>query len=141
MELTQVIEQRESVRKYREDAVPKELIEWIIEIASQAPSAGGLKAYRVIITEKQLTSYKAPFHLVICAMPNMSGQRYGKRGRSLYAIQDATIVGAYIQLLAVDMALSTVWVGAFREGQIKRQLGLDDELRPIALMPIGYAES
>jgi len=139
MQLKEVIEKRRSVRKYKPDLVPMELVSELIQLATQAPSAGGLRPYMVMVTEEQLTSYKAPIHLVICAMPEVSAKRYGHRGRNLYAIQDATIMGAYIQLLAVDAGLSTVWVGAFREGRIRKQLQLEDGLRPIAIMPLGYS--
>ena len=138
MELKEVIEKRRSVRKYSTRPVANEDIAEILRLAYMAPSAGALRPYRVVTTKQRLTNYDAPVHLVICALPEQSARRYGNRGRSLYAIQDATIVGAYIQLLAVDMGMATVWVGAFKEGRIKRDLDLPKDWRPIALMPIGY---
>ena len=133
-----VIEKRRSVRRYEPDPVPEELVEEIIRLAGHAPSAGALRPYRIVVTKKQLTPYGAPVNLVVCALPEVSARKYGKRGRNLYAVQDATIVGAYIQLLAVDMGLATVWVGAFREGRVKRALNLEDGCRPIAIIPLGY---
>lgn len=138
MELREVIERRRSVRQYKPDPVPPELVEQIIQLARKAPSAGALRAYEIVVTDHQLTSYEAPVNLVVCAVPEISGQRYGERGRSLYAIQDATIAGAYIQLIAVDLGLSTVWVGAFRENRVREALGLEDRLKPIAIIPLGY---
>jgi nitroreductase len=138
MNLKEAIERRKSVRKYTDEPVPEELVEEILSYAVKAPSAGALRPYKVIVTEKQLTRYKAPLNIVVCALPEKSAAKYGKRGRDLYAIQDATLVGAYIQLLAVDAGLSTVWVGAFNEGRIKRMLGLEEGCRPIAILPIGY---
>ena len=138
MELREVIERRRSVRQYKPDPVPPELVEQIIQLARKAPSAGALRSYEIIVTDQQLTPYEAPVSLVVCALPEKSAERYGSRGRTLYAIQDATIVGAYIQLIAVDLGLSTVWVGAFREGRVKKALGLEDGLRPVAIIPLGY---
>lgn len=140
MELREAIEKRCSVRKYKPDPIPYDIIYEILEFARQAPSAGGLRGYRVNPTNLPITRYNSPATLVISAEVETYGQRYGERGRELYSVQDATIIGAYIQLLAVEAGLSTVWVGAFRETKVKRQLGLDKELRPIALMPIGYAD-
>lgn len=138
MEFKAVIEKRRSVRKYRTDPVPEDLLAEMVRLATQAPSAGALRAYEIIVTDEQLTPYKAPMSFVICAVPRISAKRYGKRGEQLYAIQDATIVGAYLQLIAVDMGLSTVWVGAFREGRVRQALQLGDDLRPIAIIPVGY---
>lgn len=138
MDLKEVIKTRKSIRRYVDMPVPEELVEEILFYAVKAPSAGALRPYKVIVTEKQLTRYRAPLHLVVCAYPERSGGKYGERGRSLYAIQDATLVGAYIQLLAVDAGLSTVWVGAFNEGRIKRKMGLDEDCRPIVILPLGY---
>jgi nitroreductase len=139
MELREVIEARHSVRKYKPDPVPEDLLVEMVRLATQAPSAGALRAYEIIVTDEPLTRYGAPVNFVICAAPEVSAKRYGERGRQLYAIQDATIVGAYLQLIAVDMGLSTVWVGAFREGRVRRMLQLGNDLRPIAIIPVGYA--
>jgi nitroreductase len=68
----------------------------------------------------------------------MAPTRYGTRG-DMYAVQDATILAAYIQLVAVNYGLSTCWVGAFREYRIIKELVLEDNLKPIAVLPIGYS--
>lgn len=81
---------------------------------------------------------EAPVVLVFCANPERSGRKYGKRGRSLYSIQDATIAAAYAQLAAVDLGLASCWVGAFDDGEVLRILGNPEGLIPIALIPIGY---
>lgn len=140
MELKEVIEKRQSVRQYKPDSVPPELVERIIRLARRAPSAGALRAYKIIVTDQQLTPYEAPVNLIVCALPEKSAEKYGNRGRALYAIQDATIVGAYIQLIAVDSGLSTVWIGAFRESRVKKALELKDGLKPIAIILLGYQQ-
>ena len=140
MELIEVINKRHSVRKYRQNIiVPIEVIKEIIELARKAPSAGGLRAYHIIVTCLKVTNQvDAPYYLVICADSEKSAKRYGDRGRNLYALQDATIIGAYIQLIAVDMGLATVWIGTFNENKVKQMLKISDHLRPIAIIPIGY---
>lgn len=140
MELREAIEKRHSVRRYKAEPVPEELVTEILRLAAEAPSAGNLKPYRVIVTEKQLTRIAAPVSLVVCALPEVSARRYGDRGRNLYAIQDATIFGAYAQLVAVDLGLSSVWIGAFREGRVRQALGLETGIRPIAIILLGYED-
>ena len=141
MELKEVIERRHSIRKYRDKPVPEATIREMLKLAARAPSAGALRAYKIVVTEQRLTPYEAPIYLVVCALPEVSGRRYGDRGRNLYAVQDATIVASYLQLLAVERGLATVWVGAFREGAVRGALGLADDVRPIAILPLGYQDA
>lgn len=81
---------------------------------------------------------EAPVVLVFCANPGRSEKRYGKRGKNLYCIQDATIAAAYAQLAAVDLGLGSCWVGAFDEKEVLRILGNPEGLIPVAIIPIGY---
>jgi len=140
VDLSEVIEKRKSVRKYSDRPVSDEVIANILQLARKAPSAGGLRAYDFVVTRERLTNIVSPVSIVVCALPEVSARRYGERGKNLYAIQDATIFGAYIQLVAVDYGLSTVWVGAFREGRIRGALRLEKYYKPIAIIHLGYKE-
>jgi len=137
MDLQEVIEKRKSVRSFQKTDVPDKLLEEIIALARKSPSAGALRAYKTIITREKITSIDAPVYLVICANPEAYAPRYGERGKNLYSIQDATIFGAYIQLLLVDKRLASVWIGAFREDKIKKILNIEENLRPIAIIALG----
>jgi nitroreductase len=68
----------------------------------------------------------------------MISGRYGDRGVNLYAIEDvaASIMG--MMLVAHENRLGTVWVGAFREDMVIEILDLPHNLRPIAIVPVGY---
>jgi nitroreductase len=54
-------------------------------------------------------------------------------------VQDATIACAYAQLAATALGLATVWIGAFDEAAVRRAIDVGDDLRPVAILPIGYA--
>ena len=138
MKLAEVIEQRKSIREYKDKPVAGHLIEQIVKLAKRAPSAGAVRGYKVVVTDQQLVPYKAPVYFVVFAVPEKYGKRYGQRGRDLYAVQDATLVAGYIQLAAVSVGLDTVWVGAFNEGKVRTALDLPIEYRPIAVLPTGY---
>ena len=140
MNFRDVLKKRHSVRKYLDAEVPDETVLEIVALAHATPSAGGLRGYQVIVSKEPVVSIRAPVYLVICARPGAYAARYGRRGTDLYALQDATIIAAYIQLIAVDMGLATVWIGAFREGKVRRLLGLSDDLRPVAVLPLGYED-
>lgn len=138
MELSEVIEKRRSIREYKPDPVPGHLVQRIIDLAKQGPSAGAIRGYEIVVSDQHLTVYNAPVSLVVCALPGKYTARYGQRGKDLYSVQDATIVAAYIQLIAIDLGLDTVWVGAFRESGIREALDLPGTHRPIAIIQLGY---
>jgi len=45
-----------------------------------------------------------------------------------------------MMLVAHDLGLGSVWVGAFREDEVRAVLSLPDNLRPIAIVPVGYPQ-
>lgn len=138
MEFKTVVNKRFSMREYHPAEVAENFIRETVELAKLAPSAGNLQSYKVYITKEQVCHVAAPISFVICADPERSASRYGDQGKNLYAIQDATIFGAYLQLAIVDAGLATAWVGSFREGKIKRQLKIPDNLKPVAIITMGY---
>ncbi|OGZ31531.1 MAG: hypothetical protein A3H02_02370 [Candidatus Niyogibacteria bacterium RIFCSPLOWO2_12_FULL_41_13] len=139
MELTDVIKKRKSVRSFQKIDVPNEILEEIIALARTSPSAGAIRGYKAIITKEKIVRIDAPVYLVICANPEAYVSRYGERGKNLYSIQDATIFGAYVQLLLVDGGLASVWIGAFREDKIKNTLNIEKHLKPIAIIALGHS--
>jgi nitroreductase len=139
MEFSELIKKRNSVRQYKEQDVPDALINEIIILAKTGPSAGGIKAYEVYITRERITNQNnAPVFLVVCADPQKSAKKYGSRGTTLYSIQDATIFAYYVQLIAIDKGLSSVWIGSFNENRLKRSLKIPDHFQPIAIISLGY---
>jgi nitroreductase len=148
-----VFKQRHSVRSFRQRAISFETLSEILEAVNSAPSAGGLMAREthVIADEKikrglahaafdQDFLAEAPVVLVFWALPSISAAKYGRRGRDLYCIQDATIAASFAWLQAVASGLAGCWVGSFDENAVKEIfLGrVKPDWRPIALLPIGY---
>jgi nitroreductase len=43
-----------------------------------------------------------------------------------------------MMLVAHENGLGTVWVGAFREEEVFGLLNLPQNLRPVAIVPVGY---
>lgn len=148
----ETVRHRHSVRSYQSDLpIEKEKLHAILETACSAPSAGDLQAYKIIVVtnpEKRqaLTAAahdqnfiaEAPVCLVFCSEPARSAEKYGERGRELYAIQDTTIAAAYAQLAVVAAGMASTWVGYFDENKAREVIGLDAGLVPIAILAIGY---
>ncbi|MDI6721650.1 MAG: nitroreductase family protein [Candidatus Aenigmarchaeota archaeon] len=83
---------------------------------------------------------EAPAVIVIFANETRSARKYGRRGKELYCINDASIFASYIQLAASALGLGSCWVGAFDDDAIRRLLKAPDHLKPAAIIPLGYPD-
>ncbi len=152
MDFFKTVEDRRSMRKYAGTPVEEEKLHKILETANKAPSAGNQQGYEIYVVRKleqrqalvkaawdQEFLAEAPVVLVFCADPARSAVKYGERGATLYSIQDATIACTYSQLAAKAQGLDTVWVGAFDEAAVSAIAHIPSRLRPVVMLPIGYA--
>lgn len=152
MEFLDLVIHRKSIRHFAEQDVEQAKLDRILQTARLAPSAGNLKAYVIDVIRNAETKLAlshaahgqdfiatAPIVLVFLADEKRSADEYGLRGAKLFCIQDATIAAAYAQLAATDLGLASCWVGAFNEEAVAKAVGARSRLRPVALLPIGYA--
>lgn len=150
MDFRELVERRRSIRSYSADSVDPAVLDRILHLVSRAPSAGNLQAYRIVVVrsaskrralaraaEGQEFLEQAPVDLVFFADADRSATRYGKRGASLYALQDATIAASFAVLAATNEGLASVWVGAFDESAVRAVCG-ESRLRPVAIVAIGH---
>lgn len=151
MDIFDVIKDRRSVRRFKSKSVGQDEIQRILEAGKWAPSAGNLQAREVIlVTDDRLRQEiaeaalnqsfisEAPILFIICANRRKIG-RYGKRGKYLYCIQDASIMAQNMILMAQSLGLGSCWVGAFDENALRRALGIPEEILPVAIIPVGYS--
>jgi nitroreductase len=151
MEFFEVIRKRRCVRKFKKMDVSDGLIEKILDAGRMAPSAGNLQSWYFVVIKDKETKKKlmraavfqkfisdAPVVIASCANTRRSSLAYGKRGRDLYSVQDATIATQNMFLAATALGLGACWVGAFKEKKVQEILSLKKHFRPIAIMPIGY---
>jgi nitroreductase len=149
MDLLETVKTRRSVRAFLDEPLPPGSLDRLLEAVNLAPSAGDLQSYEIYLVQDSVVKEalvhaaydqtfieQAPAVLVFCANP-LRAKRYGERGASLYAVQDATIAAAYAQLAATALGLGTVWVGAFEEERVAQALRLPAGQRPLAIVPVG----
>jgi len=152
MDFFEAANKRRSVRAFRPEAVPEEMLVRILEALNLAPSAGNLQSYEVYLVRDaerkaalvtaargQEFLLQAPVVLVFCADARRAEERYSMRGTDLYAVQDASIACTFAMLAVTALGLASTWVGSFSEAQVAHLLGLPEDQRPVALLPIGYA--
>lgn len=152
MECMETINLRRSIRKFKDRAVGKEVIEELLNAAQMAPSAGNLQGRDFVVVTNKATKQKltkaalgqsfieqAPVAIVVVANIERSSRIYKSRGE-LYAVQDATAGVMNLLLAAHSRGLATCWVGAFDEDAVGGILALPKKTRPVAIIPVGYAD-
>ncbi|GAB4423304.1 MAG: nitroreductase family protein [Thermodesulfovibrionales bacterium] len=150
MEVLKAVKERRSIRNFQKKDIPDEVIDKLIEALIWAPSAGNLQSRKFYFIrdtkiKKEVAAAalnqsfiaEAPLVIVGCTDSRIS-YRYGDRGVNLYAIQDVAVSIMAMMLVAYENGLGTVWVGAFREGDVFEILNMPHNLRPVAIIPVGY---
>lgn len=148
MELTEVINQRYSVRAYKPDPVEPEKLEKILEAARMAPTAANHQPFQVIVihTAGRQNELQTIYHrdwfvqapILICAVgvPQQGWVRSDDRRR--YLDVDVAIVMDHLILEATNQGLGTCWIAAFNARAARNILGLPDEVEPLIFTPLGY---
>ncbi|MCD6421737.1 nitroreductase family protein [bacterium] len=151
MEFSEVLKNRFSCRSFLPRKVPRKYLRKILKAGTLAPSAGNTQDWRFCVVEDEKLKEKlaeaslgqdflkeASAVIVVCSDLREIAERYGERGRNLYAYQDTAAAIENMLLQATDLGLATCWVGAFAEDKVKQILGLLPEVQPVALIAVGY---
>jgi nitroreductase len=151
LDVLEAIKERRSIRAYTDEEVSEEDVERLIEAARWAPSAGNIQPWAFVVVKdvetKRKLSYatlnqtfiqEAPVVIVVCADLTRSSSGYGSRGVHLYSIQDTAAATENILLAAQELGLATCWVGAFRENEVAKAVKAPRNLRPVAMIAVGY---
>ena len=80
--------------------------------------------------------YEAPVDIVICAVYERTTGIYGSRGER-YVHMEVGHAGQNIYLQATALGLATVAIGAFYDEQVREVLRLDEQYKPLYIMPVG----
>ncbi|MGA3060127.1 MAG: nitroreductase family protein [Candidatus Bathyarchaeia archaeon] len=145
MEFMDVVATRKSVRSYADKPVEEEKLVKVLEAARLAPSWANKQCCRYIVVKdktkiQELASgfngwlQQATVIIVACADPKDSGDRNGMN----YYLVDVGISMQQLVLAATDMELGTCWIGAFDEAKIKKTLGIPENIKVVAMTPVGY---
>jgi len=143
----EIIRKRRSVRSYKEEAVPDEIIKEIIEAARLAPSAKNLQEWKFIIVkdeEKRKALCKAAKNqqfvkeapIIIAGVATYTNYVMTNGVPACYV--DLAIAMEHIALAAAEKGIGTCWIGAFYQDEAKRILEVPDDCVIVALMTLGY---
>ncbi len=147
MEFYDVIKNRKSIRKYSAKEVPEDVLDRILEAARWAPSWANRQCWRYIVVDDPVTlqrivpyramTWGAPMFVVACADPANSGHKNDMD----YYLVDVAISMEHLILAAAAEGLGTCWIGGMLdEAVVKSTLGIPDNMKVVAVTPLGYPE-
>jgi len=151
MSILKVIKERRSVRRYRSDPIPEEVLLRVLDAARFSPSGKNLQPWKFIIVRNETLKRRlaeaslrqsfiaeAPVVVVACGFPDRCYSRLGNYMKSWPV--DVAIAVEHLMLQAQEEGLGTCWVGAFEEGEVKSILNIPDGVKVLALTPLGYPD-
>ena len=154
-ETMQNILTRRSIRQYKPDPVPRELIDQVVLAGTYAPTARGMQSPIILaITDKEIRDRLAranaeftdkegedPFHgapVVLVVLADKSKPNH---------VYDGSLVMANLMLAAHALGLGSCWINRARQvferpewQELLRSLGVEGEYEGIANCILGYPE-
>lgn len=145
MEFMDVVAARKSVRSYVDKPVEEEKLSKVLEAVRLAPSWANKQCCKYIVVKDKTKIQElaggfngwlkqAPVIVVACADPKDSGVHDGMN----YYLVDVGISMQQLVLAATDVELGTCWIGGFDEAKIKKTLEIPENIKVVALTPVGY---
>ncbi|MGA3290041.1 MAG: nitroreductase family protein [Candidatus Bathyarchaeia archaeon] len=145
MDFRDVVAARKSVRSYSDKPVEEEKLSKVLESARLAPSWTNKQCCRYIVVKDKTKIQElaggfngwlkqAPVIVVACADPKDSGAHDSMN----YYLVDVGISMQQLILAATDLELATCWIGGFNESKIKKTLEIPENIKVVAMTPIGY---
>ena len=159
MDFSQLVQKRESVRRYDHRPVEEEKIEQIMAACRMAPSACNSQPWRfVVVTDPDLKdqmaqatynsmlrfnrfALEAPVIVALVAeTPNWLSKMGGTVKNKEYYLMDIGVVADHFCLQAADRGLGTCMLGWFDEGKVRELLHIPEKRRIPLLFTLGYPE-
>lgn len=151
MKVLDVIQKRRSVRKYKKDPIPEKAFMRVLEAARLAPSGKNFQPWKFIIVKDKALKEKlaqasagqffmaeAPIIIIGCGFPDNCYAHMGRYMKSWSV--DVTIALDHLMLQAQEEGLGTCWIGSFEEEEVKAILNIPENVKVLALTPLGYPD-
>ncbi len=148
----EVIKKRRSIRKFKQDPVPFEVLENLVDLARIAPSSANLQPLQyIVVDDPQVASqvfdclkwagYLAPggtpkegekpvAYIVILADEQMATSGHER---------DVGAAAENIMLAALEEGIGSCWMGAIDRQQLRKILKVPEHLKIDTLIALGYS--
>jgi len=146
--LLALLKGRRSIRRYRPEPVPDEMIEQLLEAGRWAPSASNRQPWTFIVVRdesirRQVAQHaayyfvrwahvgEAPLLILLC------GDTRNRIYRQ-FLHEDVGLAGGQIMLQAKALGLGTCWIGGLDRKAIAGILRLPDHIEIVGLLTVGF---
>jgi len=146
--LLALLKGRRSIRRYRPDPVPDEMVEQLLEAGRWAPSASNRQPWAFIVVRdetirRQVAQHaayyfirwahvsEAPLLIVLCG----DGRN---RVYRQFLHEDVGLAGGQMMLQAKALGLGTCWIGALDRKAIAGILKVPDHMEIVGLLTVGF---
>lgn len=160
MGFIELVNERESTRRYSDRPVERQKIEQILEACRLAPSACNSQPWKfVMVTDRELAlqvanttfstvlqfnrfTAQAPVMAVLVSEPSTMLSKFGSavKDKDLSLI-DIGIVAEHFCLAAAEQGLGTCMLGWFDEKKVRQLLGIPKNKRIPLVITLGYPDS
>jgi nitroreductase len=157
MDLMEAIRGRRSIRKFKSDPIPEEVLQKVMEAVRWSPSWANTQCWEIIVvkdpkikselatalpkTNPALSSMtEAPLVIVLCGKKGVSGFKKGEAVtvKGDWLMFDTGIAMQTLCLTAHSLGLGTVVVGMFDQKKAEEILGVPQDAEVVAMTPLGY---
>lgn len=154
-EVLKAIETRRSIRKYKPDTIPKDVLEQILKAGTYAATGRGLQAPIIVaVTNKELRDRLSKMNAAIMGNPE-ADPFYGApvvlivladKSRPTY-VYDGSLVMGNLMLAAHALGIGSCWIHRAKEEfesaegkEILKSLGIEGDYEGIGHCVLGYAD-
>ena len=151
MDVFEAIRDRRSVRKYKAEPVPDNLVKKLLEAAVWAPSGSNIQPWNFIVIKdrKVLDMVRkispgyfgdAPLAILVCSDKERAFKLGGELGRDYLSVAGCAAAVQNMLLAAYASGLGTCVVKSFSSTAIKHILEIPTEIEPELLVIVGYPD-
>ncbi len=146
MDFNKLIDERYSVRSFKNEHLKQEVVDKILEAGHKAPTGCNYQPQRILVlnTDEAIEKLKnctkchfnAPTAMLVCHNKEESWKRV--YDGALSSPVDAVIVTTYMMLAAQNEGVGSCWVMHFDPAKMRESFNIPENIEPAALLVMGY---
>ena len=146
MEFEKLITERYSVRNFKPEHLPKELLDKILAAGHKAPTGCNYQPQRILVlnTDESINKLRqctrshfgAPTALLVCHNTEESWVR--RYDGALSSPVDAAIAATHLMLASHNEGVGCCWVMHFDPAAMREKFNIPSHIEPTALLVMGY---
>lgn len=157
MNWKELLEKRESCRVYRDEPVPRGMLEELVRAACKSPSGCNAQPWRFLIVDEPQAKARlvealdddgltgcpwgdtVPAFVIISELKATLKPKVAERYDSQrFAPMDIGMAAMTLCYAATDMGLGSCMIGTFHEKKLRAALGIPEEAKPRLIITLGY---